>query len=765
MESTGFCCAGCAYVHRLVHEHGLASYYRIKDAVTAPADAAVFQPRDYSWLEALVTEAEQMAGSTPAELTLDVQGISCAGCVWLIERIFQQREGARSIVVNAQTGQMRFRWAGGKFSVVEFAQKLQSFGYLLGPAGEASDKSESRDLVRRIGLCTAFAMNIMLFTLPVYFGMEQSFAYARLFGLLSLVFGTLSFLIGGVYFLGRAVRALCEGALHIDLPIALGVLGAYVGSVYGWLAGEERFVYFDFVGTFIVLMLIGRWAQVVAVERNQRMLLSHQPKPPRLRTIEASGKTGWTAPEQLLLGQLYWVESGQTVPVESQLETSDAEFSLASISGEAEPRSFRAGQRVPSGAINLCRDPIRLIAQQKWSESLLARLLQPGQRIGWRHRFLDRIVRGYLAGILLVALLGGCAWWWFTQDAARTWTVVTAVLVVSCPCAIGLAFPLIDEIATVAARRFGVFVREPDLWARLGRVRKLVFDKTGTLTLETPVLANPSTLRNLDDESRSALFALVSDNPHPICQCLLAHLLTHSSPAPMPGQINETIGYGVELGCWSLGRARWRDDGDAVDGTVFARAKKVIAVFCFREAARADARQELTALANRGFPAYILSGDQPQKVREFALELGIPESHCIGGCAPQQKAEWFVTFGGDDALMLGDGANDSFAFDQALCRGTPVIHRGVLEQKADFYYLGKGINGIRRLLAINDVRRKTQIAIFVFSACYNLIAVGLALGGLMNPLVAAIIMPINSLLTLVIVATGLRSVFVECEPK
>ena len=769
MVETGFCCAGCAYVWRLVNEHGLAGYYRIKETITAPADAAVFQPRDYAWLEAAQQEAEGgTAAAAPLrpkpvpELTLDVQGISCAGCVWLIERLFTQQPGARDINVNAQFGTMRLRWVRGEFSAADFARKLQAFGYLAGPAGEDAAEPESRGLVRRIGLCAAFAMNVMLYTLPSYFGMERTFEYARLFALLSLVFATLSFLVGGSYFLGRAVRALREGAMHIDLPIALGVLGAYTGSLYGWLAGEERFVYFDFVSTFILLMLVGRWAQVAAVERNRRRLLSQQPKPRKVRVLAVDGAAREVAPERLGRDDVFVVTAGQTVPVESRLETASASFSLASINGEAEPRMFRAGQHVPGGAVSLGRDEVRLVARQSWAESLLAQLLAPAPRQGWRHVFLEKVIRGYLVAIIVVAVLAGLGWWLASGDALRTWSVVTAVLVVSCPCAIGLAFPLADEMATVAARRHGVFVRDNDLWAKLARVRKLVFDKTGTLTLETPVLQNPEALRQLDPEARIALLALVRDNPHPVSQCLLESLLADGGAREMrvaAGDVVETAGFGTELGPWSLGRAGWRDAGPAGPATVLARDGEVIARFEFAETTRSDARSEIAAWRRQGYAVHILSGDGREKVRRLAGELGLTEANALAELSPQQKAGWFDTQGAGDALMLGDGANDSLAFDRALCRGTPVIHRGVLEQKADFYYLGRGIGGIRALFEVNTVRRRTQASILAFSIAYNLTAVGLAVTGHMNPLVAAIMMPASSLTSLAIVGGGMRRAF------
>lgn len=749
MRATGFCCAGCTYVHRIVHENGLAGYYRIKDDITTPADATVFQPRDYAWLEEAQRDAEAKPGVP--ELTLDVQGISCAACVWLIERVFQQSSGAREIIVNAQYGSMRLRWVSGEFSAADFARRLQAFGYLAGPAGEVTSDSEARQLLRRIGLCAAFAMNVMLFSLPVYFGMQASFEWARLFGLLNAGFATLSFLVGGTYFLSRAVGALRERTMHIDLPIAIGIVGAYVGSVYGWLAGEERFVYFDFVSTFILLMLVGRWAQVAAVERNRRRLLSRQPQVRRVRL--ASG--GEVAPAALQTDQQILLAAGQTLPVESRLTAAEAVFSLASINGEAEPRPFRLGQRIPAGAVNVGRDDVTLTTLQRWPDSLLARLLESGQRPPARHALLDRIVRGYVIGILVVATAAGLGWWFASGDASRTWSVVTAVLVVSCPCAIALAFPLADEMATVALRRRGVFVRESDLWPRLSKVRHVVFDKTGTLTLETPLLRNPEAIGSLAPEARDALHTLVRDSAHPVSQALLETLLATGDAGVITGEVKETIGAGVEVGAWSLGRPGWRSAGSAAGGTELCHRNEVVARFHFADTARSDARAEVAALGRRGLTIHLLSGDRPDKVTELAAEIGITASRAHGDMTPTAKASWLDAIGRDSSLMLGDGANDSLAFDRALCRGTPVIHRGVLEQKADFYYLGRGIDGIRALFETDDIRRRTQTVILAFSVAYNLLAVGLAVAGLMNPLLAAILMPVNSLATLAIVTAGM----------
>jgi len=762
-----FCCAGCAYVFRLVHEEGLDAYYRIKDEVTPPADPALLQPRDYAWLAEAQREAEMVAtnGRAPV-LVMEVQGISCAGCVWLIEKIFMKQPGAGRLEVNAQTGQMRWSWEKGRFDAVACAQALQRFNYLVGPAGSVSvEHSESRALIRRVGLCTAFAMNVMLFALPAYFGMERTAEYAGLFRTLQLAFATLSLLAGGGYFLGRAVRALRERVLHIDLPIALGIVGAYAGSLYGWLRGEEAYVYFDFVSAFIVLMLVGRWAQIAAVERNRRRLLSRQPTAPSVRVIAADGAVNEASPETLREGQRFEVTTGQMVPVEARLETAEAGLSLAWINGEAEPRTFRAGQRVAAGAQNIGRDSIRLVATQGWEKSLLAELLKPVAREDYRHKLIERVIRCYLVIILAVAALSGLGWALATGDLLHAGAVVTAVLVVSCPCALGLAYPLAEEVATVALRRRGVFVRATDVWPRLRRVRTVVFDKTGTLTLETPVLKNPETLMDLGEEARAALLALVRDNPHPVSRSLHEALLARGDGEALTGEVTEVVGQGVRLGHWTLGRPGWGDHPQAKSNllgyllrgegeVVLAWAGQAVARFRFADTARADAREEIEALTRRGLQVVVLSGDRKEKVATLMRELGLPLDNGYAELSPRDKADWFAEH--PDALMLGDGANDSLAFDRALCRGTPVVHRGVLAQKADFYYLGRGISGIRGLFEINDARHRTQVALLAFMIAYNLLAVGLAVSGRMNPMIAAILMPLSSLATLAIVGWGMR---------
>ncbi len=830
-----FCSPGCAAVHAQIVREGLERFYALKDRAVTPAGSGVFQPRDYAWLAEAAAAAEDGAPKA-AELILDVQGISCVGCVWLIERLFRRRAGAVRIEINATLGRLYWRWEPGRFDAVGFARELQAFGYLVGPAGEKPGAAAAQGLRLRLGLAAAFAMNTMIFALPAYLGLERTSEFRPVFEALQAAFATAGLLTGGGYFAQRALAALRHGIVNLDVPITLGLLIGYAGSLLGWLGGHEHLVYFDFVAVFSFLMLLGRWTQETAIERNRLQLLSltREPAEVLMETGERSAETGnrerevgngkipspevgsapspvsaFRAPVSAVRrGAVFRLRAGQVVPVAARLLDEAATVTTEWINGEPEAREVAVGQTIPAGATSASLHELRLEALEDWADSALARLLATSGAQGFRHELAERIVRHYLGAILVLAALGGAGWWWLGGDGLKALHVTIAVLVASCPCGIGVAFPLVEELAVAAMRRQGVFVRELSLFVRLRRVRQVIFDKTGTLTLETPVLANPAALFALEPAARRRLWQLVENNPHPTARAVQEALAWESggrwtvgggplagsatgerkaetgnrepetddrrpdtgdgergTPNPEPVQIEEIVGQGVRLhaadGVWALGRPEFASPhsaiGDPQSGDAcFTHDGRVLARLHFIESARSDACVEIAALRREGREVFILSGDRPEKVAAFAAALGVPPAQAFGGLTPEQKRDWVVAHDTRDTLMLGDGANDSLAFDAAFARGTPVIHRGMLERKCDFYYLGRGLRGIRRLFAVAEIRRRTIRRVFVFAVCYNGVIVSLALAGLVNPLVAAVAMPVSSLLSLALATIGMR---------
>ncbi len=748
-RTDGFCCAGCAYVFQMLHEQGFEHFYDLKNSQPlAPVSPEALREQDYAWLQTLADQRECVEGCSLAELTVSVQGLSCIGCIWLIERVFTKLGGAR-VLVDITCGEITLSWAKGAFSPVQFAQELQRFGYLLGPQRADAAANQDRGLERRAGVCGAFAMNAMAFSLPAYFGMPPDFAFANVFDLVAAASATLALLVGGSYFAERSWRSLRMGVLHIDTPITLGILAAYAGSVGGWLAGVEGLKYFDFVAMFIFLMLGGRWLQQVAVARNRRKLLRDPSIP---ETILIAGKPVLVA--ELKAGDAFEIIPGQAVPVASTLDDASAVVSLEWINGESEAQSRSAGQLLPSGALNISTRSIAATALETWQQSTLRKLLEARKPGELRDLWLEKLLRVYLIAVVLIGIAGAIAWWSITGDGSKALQVMISVFVVSCPCALGVAAPLADDIAASRAEKLGVFVRSLGLWKKLSRVRSVVFDKTGTLTLENPMLINPDSITGLDHAAHAALRHLVSGNLHPVSRSLFDAM--GPGKDRQEARVEEEIGQGLsfvdaEGVKWSLGRPQ-RDVADAV----FMRDGQVVAGFSFRDQLRSESIQEFAALQKRGRKVVILSGDRESKVAEIAEQLRLKPDQWQHSLTPDQKAAWVATHEADRTLYVGDGANDSLAFDAALCAGSPVTGRSFLEHKADFYFLGHSLRFVTGLLDIATLHRKAVHRVFAFALTYNIATVIAGLMGHLSPLAAAVLMPLSSVATLSLVALTFR---------
>ncbi len=762
-----YCCQGCAYVAGLLEEGGLERFYELKGTtVVPPVGARVFHEESWEWLEAQVANAENGLARGCAEGDFSIQGISCVGCVWLIEAIFREGKGAVDLAVDTNSARLRLSWEPGAFDAPAFARKLAQLGYRLTPPEHTTEIAASHGLARRLGLCGFFLLNTMLFTLPGYLGMEKEFFLAPLFQILAAFFATLSLVTGGSYFFKRAWAALRHRRLHIDLPIALGLMAAYAGSLAGWLAGQAGLLYFDFVATFTFLMLGGRWLQELALEQSRALLNNRESGPGKI-TLVGGVDDGQSIPaESLAEGMDYAVAPGEVVPVASRLQDEAGTVSLEWINGEAEPLAWPRERLLPAGAVNVGLSSLRLCAEEAWADSLLARLLARPME-SFHNRRLERVLGIYLGVVLLLALGGGLAWTWLLGQPWAGLQVAISVLVVSCPCALGVALPLADELAAAALRRAGLFVKGADIWERLRRVCCVVFDKTGTLTLETPRLLNPEVLGMLSAEAFNALHALVSGNLHPVARALQEALLVKmpglARLTPVEaGVLHETVGQGVSWTdardvVWSLGRPDWPDAGEAGPSdaqAVLRRDGDIMATFFLSEDVRDDAREACYSLRNGGLRLALLSGDASERVSRMAERLNIAQADARARCTPEDKAAWLEQNAPGHALMIGDGANDTLAFNAAVCRGTPVVERALLESSADFFFFGRSLRGLPLLFQVGRQRRSTVASVFALAVTYNLGAVTLCLSGIMHPLLAAILMPISSLASLGLVYLG-----------
>ena len=772
--SQAYCCAGCEAVAGLLAARGLDHYYDLARG-RLPAVGAAPATRSHAWLDPLLGAASAPASGELATLDLDVQGIHCAACVWLMNETFRREDGGVAITVNPALGKVRVCWRKGTFDLGAWIGEVERFGYQFGPSRKASSRASS-SLTWRLGVCAALAMNVMLFSLSFYFGLSRRDGdIYLLFSRLSLVLSTGVVVVGGWPFFRAAVLGLRRGLLHLDLPIALGIVLVYATSLMQVARGRGgELTYFDTLNTFITLMLLGRLLQERVLERNRQYLLADDGADGIfVRRLAATGLETVRAP-QVRRGDTLLVAPGELIPVDAALVDDEARISTDWITGEPRPRAVMAGASLPAGSFNGGAAAITVTAATDFADSSLGTLLRqvaPRDGAGPSLRFWDRLARRWAVGVLVIAATGFGLWLWLAGPG-RALDVAVSLLVVTCPCAIGIALPLGYELVQARLRRAGFFARSTDLLDRLERVRRVVFDKTGTLTLGRLELAEPDAVAALPPEARDAAFNLACRSGHPVAMAVAKALGAAGARYDQRVRTAEFMGRGVEGrladgATWRLGRSDWAfaASGDASLGapdhraTVLTREGRLVARFETREALRPDARAQLQALTEAGYEAWIVSGDVPARVARLGAVLGLPSHRVLGGCSPEGKAAALDAIGAADAIYVGDGVNDALAFDHALAAGTVAIERPVLPGRSDFFLVGDSLAPLGQALAAARRLRVVVRRVLAISIAYNAFAVTSCLLGVMTPVRAAIFMPASSIGLLLFTAASLaRSV-------
>lgn len=762
-ENPRFCCRGCEAVHDLLHEQGLDRYYALAGDQVAKVTMPE-APRSHAWLEPLLEKAD--AGGEVCSLQLDVQGIHCAACVWLMNETFKRKAGAGDITVNPTLGTVALHWKKGQLDPTAWVKEIEAYGYQFGPARKEGSK-RSVDLPLRLGISAAIAMNVMLFSVSFYFGLTPDDARTfELFTWLSFALSTATVLIGGWPFFQAAVRGLRSGMLHLDLPIAMGIVLVYSMSVVQLITSRGRgdFAYFDTLNVFITLMLLGRFLQERMLERNRRYLLEDDGADGLLvRRVTGPSLETVRAPK-VVTDDLLLIAPGDLVPVEARLLEPEAQISTDWMTGEAAPRRVEGGATVPAGSFNAGRTAFHVKATQDFSQSpLVALLRQPAPRQGGvtaKHQQLwNRLAKRWVVMVLTASTLGFLLW--LPRGLMGAVNVAVSVLVITCPCAIGIAIPLAYELVQTRLRKGGFYVRATDLLDRLTEVKKLVFDKTGTLTLGRLELIDPKIPAALEPTARDVAYNLAVRSSHPVSAALAKALEAVGAQYDASARVEEVPGHGMEWkrpdGAWRLGRGDWALGAGHGRATVLARDAALVAPLELREVLRPDAKEELARLQGQGFEVWLLSGDTPARVATLAAGLGIAPERARGGLSPEQKAEQVRAIGADTSgLYVGDGVNDALAFEAALAAGTPAIDRPVMPSKSDFFLVGEGLAPIHTSLGSAALLRTVVSRLLTISLAYNALAVLAAILGLMSPVAAAISMPASTLTLLLITVSSLR---------
>lgn len=705
-------------------------------------------------LDSLVTRSEN--GARRFEAAID--GMTCAACIGEIEQGLSDLPGLENARVNYGNRRLALEWRGDSFDLAAAFERLRRMGYTLHPFELADSEREeietSRWLLRCLAIAGFAAMNIMLLSVGVWVGGDIDPATRDLFHGVSALIALPAAAFAGQPFFKSAFGALRAGRLNMDVPISLGVVLALGMSVYETLTHAEH-AYFDSATMLLSFLLLGRFLDH-AMRRKTRAVAANLAalRAPLACRLSSDGAETLVPLAKILPGDIVRVKPGERLPVDGVIETGASQLDESLITGETKRRAVLSGDQVYAGSMNY-DGALTIRVEAGNGETLLddiERLLEKATNARSRYRRLaDRVSRLYAPMVHLAALSTALFWMWHGASLHDALITAICVLIITCPCALALAVPAVQVVASGALFRAGVLLNSADAIERLAEADAIVFDKTGTLTTPEPRVVNAS---EIDAGVMELAARLARASSHP-----LARAVAQERPRATALDAREDHGQGV---CAMVAGVEARLGSphfcgldheaarlDALDGDVSLVAFRhgdAQALFQIRQVLRSDAVEAIAALRKRGFAIEILSGDRVEAVEQIAGALGV--STWSGALKPAGKVARLEALRaeGRKVLMVGDGLNDAPALASAYVSISPIDATQITQAAADAVFLGERLTPVLTALEVARRARALMRENLALSVIYNVLAVPLAMAGLLTPLIAAAAMSGSSIL-------------------
>ena len=760
------CCAGCEAVARTILDTGLDAYYRRREKL---AEKAAPLPPELLERIALYDDpavrrqfVQQQGDSQEASLLLE--GITCAACVWLNETTLRQLPGMRFVSVNYGSHRARVRWDPSQLSLSAILEAIARIGYRAHPFdAERLDTMHRRE--RRLSLTRMLVaglgmMQVMMFAYPAYFAdrIELPLDQDTLLKWASLLLTLPVVTFCAWPFYAGTWRDLKSRQFGMDVPVTLGILGAFLPSLWNTLTQSGGHVYYDSVSMFVFLLLLGRYLELNA----RRRASEDAERLAKLLPAFAHAYPAWpdtTVHEvpvaRLAIGDVVLVKPGETVPVDGTVLEGDSEVSEALLTGESTPIGKTTGDTVVGGSVNQSQ-PLILRATQVGDDTRVAGIVRLLDRALAEKPRLAELANRYAGRFVVLILLvaAATAFWWGRHDPARALWITVSVLVITCPCALSLATPAALTAATGTLARLGLLVTRGHAVPTLAEVTHVVFDKTGTLThgrLQvtgwswwTPVKQGAAIVRGM--ESRSE---------HPVAQALLASL--GQGNAATPERLQNHRGQGLEADIdgmtYRLGKPDFvaalvgTPPPTAADGAIWlGNQNGWLGSATLRDSLREDAADTLARLKSAGLQLLLASGDQPTGVD--AIRQSLPLDDARANLTPEGKLAWIESLQAQGAVvaMVGDGINDAPVLAKAQLSIAMGSGTDIARSSADMVLLGEHLSPLAEGVLLARKTRRIVSQNLLWALCYNGIAIPLAVTGHVTPLVAGAGMAASSLL-------------------
>ena len=766
-----FCCPGCMAIAQTIHGEGLAVFYirRIQSGDKPATYLALneipekLKPYDDPSLLGRFTRPHGDSGDL--ETTLRLEKIRCAACVWLCEQHLRRIDGVKDVQINYVTQKVIVRFSPDKTSLARLLFEIERIGYEAWPFEFSLSldkaKKERRQLLTKLGVAMLGMMQVMMYAWPTYVGADITPEFNLLLGWTSWAL-TVPVMVysAGPIFQGAWHSIHTFRQIHIlgmDVPIALALALAFIAGTINLIRGSGQ-SYFDSITMFVAFILAARYLELLARQDAQGGAEALAKQLPaiceRVLNFPESQEIEVVPVVNCKPGEVLRVSPGEVIPADGVLIDSPSTLDESLLTGESKPVNKKIGDQLSAGTHNIL-NPLfmRIVAVGQSTriagiaslldQALLAKPVMVSLAEKWAAYF--------VAFLLLSAFISSAIWLYF--DPSKAWTVLVSVLVVSCPCALSLAIPTAMAVAQGAVTKLGLLIVRGHVLEGLVKATDLVLDKTGTLTMGKPELQDVINLRvgYRREDALSLAAALEVGQRHPLALSLLSAAQLEGLILPtLSNPVTNQLGKGLSSGTYCLGSAAWlgvkQDRKVGQYGQVhLVDEQGLIASFIFLDTPRPGLEEFLKTVKSRKIAVHLISGDDPATVAWWANHVGI-ESY-QGGCTPEDKYDYIERLQkeGHFVWAIGDGVNDAPLLARAdisiaLGAGAPLAAAG-----ADAILTAVSLEPLAKTLRLADKTKAIIKENLLWAPIYNLLAIPMAVMGLVNPWVAGIGMSLSSL--------------------
>lgn len=770
-----FCCKGCQGVYHLLKSENLDSFYeKLGNQTLSPAEVATKESKELERfdLEGFKKRYIRETKEGFYEVSLIIEGIHCSACVWLNEKVLHKSEGVIEATINYSNNKAKVVWEPDRIKLSEIIEKIRSIGYNAYPYDPKLQEERANrvrnDYYSRILVGVFATMNIMWIAIAQYVGyfsgMEQE--HKNILNIAEFILATPTLFYSGWIFFRGAYYGLKNRFINMDFLVASGALLAWLYSIYAMVTQKGE-VYFDSVTMIITFVLVGKYLEVLskkqAVDTLDKIVGS---MPTEVSVILEDGSKALVSVENIRPKDIIELKPGERVAVDGVLISGSALFDESSLTGESEPIFKEVGDEIISGSI--CLDSVvRYEATKEAKDSILSQmgeLLSDAITKKPKLEQLANTISGYFSvTILAIAVVTFIFWYLKGGSFENALIIAISVIVIACPCALGLATPMATLVGISKSAKEGILFKEASMLETLAKSSILALDKTGTITEGKPSVVS---VKIFDGFEPSKALALVDSSNHPISKGVRKYLLNNyeNLTPPKIEDIKSIEAKGVIAKCEGvelIGGNRELINSFGIECNfesenslfIFAINNRVVAIFELRDNLRLDIKEAISKIEALGIKVVMLTGDNQKSAKRVANEVGIREFYAK--LLPQDKANIIKSWQDDGKIvvMAGDGINDAIA----LARSNIAIAMGsgadIAIEVSDIVLLE---DSPKSLLFAFKIARRSFLAVkqnLALSLVYNLLAIPLAVMGYVNPLVSALSMSLSSL---VVVGNSMR---------